>query len=83
MDALKWFEELEKLMNVAEELMEIVEESEERELVPERRQYKMMERVTLDDWDDFDFVFRFRVSKATFQRVLDVVKPDLDFANPR
>lgn len=83
MDALKWFEELEKLINVAEELMEIVEESEERELVPERRQYKMMERVTLDDWDDFDFVFRFRVSKATFQRVLDVVKPDLDFANPR
>lgn len=83
MDALKWFEELEKLMNVAEELMEIVEESEERELVPERRQYKMMERDTLDDWDDFDFVFRFRVSKATFQRVLDVVKPDLDFANPR
>lgn len=83
MDALKWFEELEKLINVAEELMEIVEESEERELVPERRQYKMMERDTLDEWDDFDFVFRFRVSKATFQRVLDVVKPDLDFANPR
>lgn len=70
-------------MNVAEELMDIVEESEGRELVAERRQYKMMERITLDDWDDFDFVFRFRISKATFHRVLDMVKPDLDYENPR
>lgn len=81
MNLEKWIERLQEVMDVAEELMEIVEESEERELVAERRQYKMMERITVDDWDDYDFVFRFRVSKATFHRVLDMVKADLDFTN--
>lgn len=83
MEIEEWIEELEEVLDVAEELMDIVEESDQRELMAERRQYKMMKRITVDDWDDFDFIFRFRISKATFHRVLEMVKPDLDYENPR
>lgn len=49
----------------------------------ERRVYKMQERINLDKWDDFDFVYRFRVSKETFCAILLRIKHKLDFDMPR
>lgn len=42
-----------------------------------RRPYKMKERITLDKWDDTDFVFRFRVSKRSFRFVLSLIEDQL------
>lgn len=56
-----------------------VEMEEDEHLFKERRQYRMPKRVTFDDWDDLDFVQRFRLSKATVREVTEMVKPDLTF----
>lgn len=47
-------------------------------LVPERRQYKMMERIDMDCFDDSDFVYRFRLSKSTVMYVLQMIKSKLE-----
>lgn len=61
-------------------------ESSEKEvevLVVERRQYKMLERIDLDKWDDFDFIFRFRLSKPSVLKVLDLIGPNLEHCSER
>lgn len=62
---------------------EIEEEVENIDIGAERREYLMRERIQIDRWDDTDFVYRFRVSKCTFARILAEVRPALEFINPR
>lgn len=57
--------------------------SDDEQLVVERRQYKMIERISLDKWDDLDFAFRFRVSKNTFAIVLSLIENKLEHVHPR
>lgn len=45
----------------------------------ERHQYKMNERIQINCCDDRDFVWRFRISKATFVRVHELVKVEFHF----
>lgn len=59
------------------------ENDEEFNFVPERRQYKMTERVQVDSFDDVDFIFRFRLSKTTFIRVFQILQPDLEYTHQR
>lgn len=49
----------------------------------ERRQYKMRNRIELGHWDDFDFQYRFRMSKESFNIVLGLIEPKLAYENPR
>lgn len=50
---------------------------EEGNLVAERRQYKMLQRIGLEKWDDKDYIYRFRLSKRTTLMVLDFIKDSL------
>lgn len=66
------------------ELVEWLEEMDEEDVfVAERRQYRMLERVQVDLWDDYDFIYRFRLSKSTFAVVLEMVRADLEWIQPR
>lgn len=61
------------------------EEVEDRRqyLFKERRQYKMLERINVDKWDDVDFYYRYRMHKTTFFHVRAVLESKLQFDNPR
>lgn len=59
------------------------DDSDDQDLAKERREYKMLERINIDKWDDFDFQYRFRVSKTTFFLVLSCIERKLAFENPR
>lgn len=48
-----------------------------------RRPYQMRLRMTINNWDDFDFYSRFRMKKQTFLLVLDLVSPALQHPQPR
>lgn len=67
-------------------LLELLEEIEDDAEVPDlvgRRQYRLMDRIQMESFDDVDFKFRFRVSKFTFVTVLDMIRADLEYVNPR
>lgn len=53
------------------------------ELEMSRRQYKMQIRIQSECWDDTDFVYRFRISKQTFANVLELIRPSIEWTNPR
>lgn len=53
------------------------DDSDDDEMVSERRQYQMQPRLNMEKWDDHDFVYRFRLSKATVAQVLESLKDDL------
>lgn len=69
------FDRLEYLLDLSDE--------EENDLVAERRQYKMMERIDIEKWDDEDFFHRFRLSKPTVVRVLQIIRPALEYNQER
>lgn len=48
-----------------------------------RREYRIMQRAEMNDWDDVDFFRRFRLTKPTFVRVLQLVGPELEHMQPR
>lgn len=48
-----------------------------------RRPYHLPMRATIDQWDDLEFLVRFRMSKATFQLVLELIEPALRHPQPR
>lgn len=48
-----------------------------------RRIYRMPQRHTVDNWDDIDFIRRFRVSKTTFLFVLQLVVHELEHPQTR
>lgn len=58
-------------------------DDEEEYLVTERRQYKMFDRIDVDKWDDYDFFARFRLQKGTVVKVLDLIRPSLEFPQER
>lgn len=49
----------------------------------ERREYRILQRAGMNDWDDVDFFRRFRLTKPTFLRVLQLVGPELEHVHPR
>lgn len=53
----------------------------EGETVRLRREYKLFPRIEVDKWDDYDFVQRFRLSKGTTMRVLEMIRTDLEFGS--
>lgn len=55
----------------------------EEELTIERRPYRLQHRATVDEWDDLDFLMRFRLTKPTFITVLEMIRPELDHLQPR
>lgn len=57
------------------ERIERVEE--EIEAVRERREYKMFPRIDIDKWDDVDFLDRFRLTKPTVIKVLQMIQSSL------
>lgn len=59
-----------------------LDDEEHRDVVG-RRQYRMMDRLQVDAFDDVDFIFRFRLSKQTFVDVLDMIRADLEYIMPR
>lgn len=48
-----------------------------------RRPYRIRLQVTMNNWDDFDFRCRFRVTKRTFLSILELVAPILQHPQPR
>lgn len=54
-------------------------DDDEEVLVVERRQYKMMARINMDKWDDVDFVYRLRLTKATVAKVFEMIRSSLEF----
>lgn len=48
-----------------------------------RRTYQLPARASIDTWDDFEFVVRFRMSKSTVQRILKLIEPTLRHPQPR
>lgn len=48
-----------------------------------RRPYTVRTRISIDDYDDVDFLQRFRLSKNTVLQILELVEHDLDFDDPR
>lgn len=52
-------------------------------LFVERRQYKMQDRIDMDKWDDIDFIYRFRLAKATVTHVFQIIRPSLDYSQER
>lgn len=57
------------------ERVERVEE--ELEVVRVRREYELFPRIGIDKWDDVDFLDRFRLSKPTVVKVLQMVESSL------
>lgn len=49
----------------------------------DRRPYSLPVRSTIDDWDDLEFIIRFRLTKATFRSVLQLITPELQVPQPR
>lgn len=76
-------------LDVVDNCLDVVEavlvggEQEEGHMGRQRRAYMMRERIQIDRWDDVDFLYRFRVSKVTFTHILDEIRSDLEFVNPR
>lgn len=66
-----------------EYLLDLSDDDEENTLVMERRQYKMMERIDMENWDDKDFFQRFRLTKPTVAKVLEIIRPDLEYSQER
>lgn len=52
-------------------------------MVCERRQYKMTPRINLGQWDEADFVYRFRLSKQTVMIVHEAIQHKLLFSRER
>lgn len=48
-----------------------------------RRPYTLRSHAELDEWDDVAFYQRFRMTKRTFRRVVDLVEPHLAVAHRR
>lgn len=48
-----------------------------------RREYRLLQRAGMNDWDDVDFFRRFRLTKGTFLQVLQLVGPELEHVQPR
>lgn len=48
-----------------------------------RREYRMRERITMDSHDDVDFFRRYRFRKDTAASILELLRPDLEFDEPR
>lgn len=42
-----------------------------------RRQYLMRRRIEIDDWDDVDYINRFRISKESTIEILQLIEEDL------
>lgn len=57
------------------------EESENETMI--RRPYSNRTRAELDEWDDVSFYERFRMTKRTFRRVVELVEPHLTVAHRR
>lgn len=74
--------DVERLLKSEEEI-DSDSDSDEGNSGSQRRQYKMAKRIQVDCWDDYDFNYRFRMSKTTFVRVLEMVRSDLEHINPR
>lgn len=49
----------------------------------DRRPYGLPMRATIDTWDDYEFLVRFRMSKPTFEMVLQMIEPTLRHPQPR
>lgn len=58
-------------------------DEEENALVVERRQYKMMQRIDMEHWDDVDFFRRFRLTKPSVAKGLQIIRPDLEYSQER
>lgn len=63
--------------------MDWLDEEDDDGMVVERRPYGLPVRPTIDSWDDLDFFMRFRMSKPTFQMVLQLILPALQHPRPR
>lgn len=48
-----------------------------------RRPYTVQERISIDNWDDVDFAQRFRLSKSTVLQILELIRQELTFDDPR
>lgn len=59
------------------------EEGGDDSLVIARRPYRLPVHPKMDKWNDLDFFIRFRMSKATFQFVLQLISPALQYRQPR
>lgn len=79
MDLLREFDEFDRRLD----FMDSSEEEEEEHFVAERRQYMMNERIDMNKWDDADFFYRFRLSKATVAKVLQIIEPSLVYTQER
>lgn len=53
------------------------EREEMRVAVRLRREYKMFPRIGMEKWDDYDFIYRFRLTKATTAMVLTMIEDRL------
>lgn len=80
----RW-EERVRVPHVWERWSFIEESSDDENLVEpvDRRQYKMLPRISLDNWDDLDFACRFRLEKRTTLLVLDLIKDALPYDERR
>lgn len=48
-----------------------------------RRSYQQRMRATINEWDDYEFFVRFRMTKPTFNMVLQLITPTLQHPQPR
>lgn len=74
LDIVEDLEEMQALLELQEGI-----EDRERHLGRERREYKMKERINIDCWDDVDFHGRFRLTKPTVLRVLQIIEGEIKF----
>lgn len=59
------------------------EECDEIRRLNVRRPYTLRSHAELDEWDDVAFYQRYRMTKRTFRRVVDLVEPHLAVAHRR
>lgn len=48
-----------------------------------RREYTMPRRIEVDDFDDVDFYGRFRMTKRTVLRILELIREKLTYSEER
>lgn len=65
---------------VIDDMDDVLDAEEEEAIVMRvRRPYRFMTRIGLDQWDDVDFLQRFRIMKPTVLRVLTIIEERLVF----
>lgn len=79
MNILREFDEFDRRRAELDRRLDIMDSSDDEDvyLEVERRMYKMQERIDMSKWGDEDFIYRFRLSKATVAQVLQMIHPSL------